>query len=290
MAVIAIVDGGEDRAGMIARKVFDCRKGIDIYLFRIREWKKFDPKGGLFHKAAYPSRINLALIHYRDDKVQLERGRIAVEDAIKPSMEIWYGGNGAEPDRGKEWNLSAILGTVSEVRSNLDKSGLAELLNWALLAPSERARIDLPYLLRTPTQIITAALAFVCQGYLAAHFPKPNEAKGEVKKALEKMGWSGFAVTKRGQRLIDSRRKKKNSVIELRRLKECLGNHEKKEVCKILRNELGLKLRVPRRIANLINGIFDNDWPREKDGRKRDHAKVMAKGYLEIARQLGRVI
>ncbi len=287
MDLIGIVDGDESRALAIAKKISNCSEGIELYLFKKGGWRRYDSEGDSFCEMQYfNNTLDLALIHYRNDERQVGIKRITIEEEIRSLITIWYGGKGAEPEKGKKWNINVILKSSEDVKNAISLSDMSEMISWALLEESKRWAIALPRLLRVPLLEIIPALAILCQGYLVVSSIKSDKSKRGTKEALEMMGWLDFVKTEEGKELAAAIKEKGKQFTDVRKWKDLLRNLDKMNLKKRIDYELDLKEEDPNNEIELLLNVI---YGKGKNGKERDQSQVIAEAYIKFANELKRI-
>lgn len=135
-------------------------------------------------------------------------------------------------------------------------------LNWSAISIEFSGNSnDLVKLLQIHSEF-SPALAILCQGYLAAHFPRPQDAPINVRQALDAMGWTKFTETDEGKSFAQIILKKKEVTVKPEWWQKVFENTIKgKEQSpkslfrKKLDEELG-NIELPEEIAQLVDAIF----------------------------------
>lgn len=211
MSYIVIVDDNPGRAEKLAQMLRAAISEVDVYMrrFEPERWEKHR-EGDVFDKSEIPNiQAEMVFIHYTNEKEII---------STQPKLEIWYGGNGIEKDKGKQWNIHFSLSSSRDVEQIVSIPRIIELWEWAI--NPQREGTELPYLLRPPASIeYLSALFILCQGYLAAHadsrlsgwdvlvstYPEMVETACNREEEIKKPSWwlSVFGVTQEWKKRFD---------------------------------------------------------------------------------------
>ena len=157
-------------------------------------------------------------------------------------------------------------------------------LNWSAI-PIEFSgnSNDLVKLLQIHSEF-SPALAILCQGYLAAHFSRPQDAPINVRQALDTMGWTKFTETDEGKPFAQIVLKKKEVTVKPEWWQKVFENTIKGEeqppkslFRKKLDEELG-NIELPEEIAQLVDAIFGM--------QPIEDTELVAIAYLKLVERL----
>jgi hypothetical protein len=144
MTAILVIDRSENRARMLA-DAMRAVGGVSTFV-----WTVVNDAGDIAIRERADDRegndldtlptARLVLHHYRDHNLKA----VMAQDGV----EVWYGGGGAQPSEGREWNIHVVLD--ANAVGSLSGDCLEELVNWARMDAATRAAAPVPRLLKRP--------------------------------------------------------------------------------------------------------------------------------------------
>lgn len=183
---IAVVDSVKKRGQALLQSCARCYHAAELYHCTSSKIWKYVRDTGHFKDALEIGHCDVAFRHYRNSQIRLHP---------VPQVEIWYGGDGAEPARKKRWNINVALRSAADVNKAIPPDALKELLQWAMRGAPDRR--NLPALVRSRVNMeVLPALAVLCEGYFVVHSehggPEREHAsmKTDIGPALRAMGWN----------------------------------------------------------------------------------------------------